>query len=115
MLCAPRCYTISLGPAPAALTSLGPSLSQSIYQDNEEEKLKGVYSLIKYATLCKFMLIPTEESSLTGLAPFDPSRIPGYGDRGWHAAPGYPNHESSPKPLMCRTPTMDPPPYFAFP
>ena len=100
-------HPISLGRAPAPLISLGPSLSQSIYQDNEKEKLKGVYSLIKYATLCKFMLIPTEESSLTRNPP---EYIPGYGNRGWHAAPGYPNHESSPKPLMCRTPTTDPPP-----
>ena len=84
-----------------------PSLSQSIYQDNEKEKLKGVYSLIKYATLCKFMLIPTEESSFPQR--FPPEYIPGYGKRGWHAAPGYPNHKSSPKPLMCRTPTSDPP------
>ena len=103
-------HPISLGPAPAPLISLGPSLSQSIYQDNEKEKLKGVYSLIKYATLCKFMLIPTEESSLTYPADKYPEGIPGYGNRGWHAAPGYPNHESSPKPLMCRTPTTDPPP-----
>ena len=103
-------HPITLGRPPAPLISLGPSLSQSIYQDNEEEKLKGVYSLIKYATLCKFMLIPTEEPSLTGSAAKYPEEIPGYGNRGWHAAPGYPNHESSPKPLMCRTPTTDPPP-----
>ena len=105
-------HPISLGPAPAPLISLGPSLSQSIYQDNEKEKLKGVYSLIKYATLCKFMLIPTEipteESSL--LQGLPPAFIPGYGERGWHAAPGYPTHESSSKPLMCQTLTSDPPP-----
>ena len=32
---------------------------QSIYQDDKEEKLKGVRSLIKYATLCDYMLVPT--------------------------------------------------------
>ena len=103
-------HPISLGRAPAPLISLGPSLSQSIYQDNEEEKLKGVYSLIKYATLCKFMLIPTEELSLNKLSlgkesTKPPAFIPGYGERGWHAAPGYPNHVSSPKPLI-QTPSM---------
>ena len=28
---------------------------QSIYQDDKEEKLKGVKSLIKYATLCDYI------------------------------------------------------------
>ena len=35
---------------------------QSIYQDDEAEKLKGVVSLIRYATLCQYMLVPTEEA-----------------------------------------------------
>jgi hypothetical protein len=30
---------------------------QSIYQDDEAEKLKGVISLIRYATLCQYMLV----------------------------------------------------------
>ena len=109
-LCRRCAYPIKLGLAPVPFISPAPSLSQSIYQDDEKEKLKGVYSLIKYAMLCKFMLIPTEESSLTGNAAMYPEDIPGYGERGWHAAPGYPNRESSPKPLMCRTPTTDLPP-----
>ena len=52
---------------------------QSIYQDDKEEKLKGVRSLIKYATLCDYMLVPTEEERL----PSGPEHIPGYGSRGW--------------------------------
>ena len=56
---------------------------QSIYQDNEAEKLKGVVSLIRYATLCQYMLVPTEEAELVGLADFYPHRIPAYGSRGW--------------------------------
>jgi len=52
---------------------------QSIYQDVEEEKMKGVRSLIKYATLCDYMLVPTEEEKL----PHEPNQIPGYGSRGW--------------------------------
>ena len=31
---------------------------QSIYQDDKEEKLKGVMSLIKYAALSDYMLVP---------------------------------------------------------
>jgi hypothetical protein len=52
---------------------------QSIYQDDKEEKMKGVRSLIKYATLCDYMLVPTEEERL----PYFPEQIPGYGSRGW--------------------------------
>ena len=52
---------------------------QSIYQDDEAEKLKGVKSLIRYATLCQYMLVPTEEESLA----LRPDVIPGYGTRGW--------------------------------
>ena len=58
---------------------------QSIYQDDKAEKLKGVMSLIKYATLCQYMLIPTEEAQLTGNAATYPEEIPGYGKRGWQA------------------------------
>ena len=52
-------------------------------QDDKEEKLKGVRSLIKYATLSDYMLVPTEESALTGDAAKFPEGIPGYGKRGW--------------------------------
>ena len=45
---------------------------QSICQDDEEEKLKGVKSLLRYASLCQYMLIPTEEMKLKA-----------YGSRGW--------------------------------
>ena len=56
---------------------------QSIYQDDEVEKLKGVVSLIRYATLCQYMLVPTEEAELVGNAPSYPEEIPAYGSRGW--------------------------------
>ena len=39
---------------------------QSIHQDDEAMKLKGVESLIKYTTLCEYMLIPTEEEDYPG-------------------------------------------------
>ena len=56
---------------------------QSIYQDDEAEKLKGVVSLIRYATLCQYMLVPTEEAELVGPAAYYPEFIPAYGSRGW--------------------------------
>ncbi len=56
---------------------------QSINQDDEEEKLKGVVSLIRYATLCQYMLVPTEEAELFGDAAGFPAYIPAYGSRGW--------------------------------
>ena len=63
---------------------------QSIYQDDKAEKLKGVKSLIRYATLCQYMLVPTEEAKLEFEAAqyievptFNPTWIPAYGDRGW--------------------------------
>ena len=56
---------------------------QSIYQDDEAEKLKGVISLIRYATLCQYMLVPTEEAQLDILACMGPHEIPAYGSRGW--------------------------------
>ena len=37
-------------------------------------------SLIQYATMCEYMLVPTEEE--VGLG-WRPSEIPGYGTRGW--------------------------------
>ena len=57
-----------------------PALPPAVYQDHKEEKLKGVKSLIQYATMCEYMLVPTEEEGSTGWAPH---RIPGYGTRGW--------------------------------
>ena len=56
---------------------------QSIYQDDEAEKLKGVVSLIRYATLCQYMLVPTDEANLVGYADRYPNHIPAYGSRGW--------------------------------
>ena len=56
---------------------------QSIYQDDEAEKLKGVVSLIRYATLCQYMLVPTEEAKLDEFAAVRPNCIPAYGSRGW--------------------------------
>ena len=56
---------------------------QSIYQDDEAEKLKGVVSLIRYATLCQYMLVPTDEAKLVGFAISYPAFIPAYGSRGW--------------------------------
>ena len=53
---------------------------RAVYQDVKETKLKGVRSLIQYATMCEYMLVPTEEEG--GLA-YIPSHIPGYGTRGW--------------------------------
>ena len=57
-----------------------PALPPAVYQDDKEEKLKGVKSLIQYATMCEYMLVPTEEAGrLLGY----PEEIPGYGTRGW--------------------------------
>ena len=55
-------------------------LPRAVYQDDKEEKLKGVKSLIQYATMCEYMLVPTEEERGTGSFP---NQIPGYGTRGW--------------------------------
>ena len=58
-----------------------PALPPAVYQDHKEEKLKGVKSLIQYATMCEYMLVPTEEERLP--LSLGASRIPGYGTRGW--------------------------------
>ena len=55
--------------------------AQSIHQQDEVEKLKGVASLIRYATLSTYMLVPTEEKSLEKYR--YPESIPHYGTRGW--------------------------------
>ena len=52
-------------------------------QDDKEEKLKGVNSLIKYATLSDYMLVPTDLDELRGNAAKFPEEIPGYGERAW--------------------------------
>ena len=57
-----------------------PYLPPTVYQDHKEEKLKGVKSLIQYATMCEYMLVPTEEE---GRLRSYPNEIPGYGTRGW--------------------------------
>ena len=59
---------------------------QSIYQDDEAEKLKGVVSLIRYATLCQYMLVPTDEEDYGYFVDNEaryPSEIRAYGSRGW--------------------------------
>ena len=53
----------------------------SISQDDEALKLLGIKSLIKYATLSAFMLIPSKETPSI-LEP-NPSDLPGYGSRAW--------------------------------
>ena len=40
-------------------------------------------SLIQYATMCEYMLVPTEEEGGLGGWLGGPDRIPGYGTRGW--------------------------------
>ena len=72
---------ISASPAADAFAACPPPRSlPAVYQDDKEEKLKGVKSLIQYATMCEYMLVPTEEEGGTGWAP---NQIPGYGTRGW--------------------------------
>ena len=46
----------------------------AVYQDDKAKKLDGVKSLIKWATMCQYMLVPTEEEVIN---------LPGYGPRGW--------------------------------
>ena len=56
---------------------------QSIYQDDPATKWKGVESLIKYATLCSYMLVPVDEAKLEWAQEQYPQNIPNYGERGW--------------------------------
>lgn len=53
---------------------------QSIYQDDDEIKYKGVVSLVAYTTMCSYMLIPLDTNTPLSGFPVD---IPNYGDRGW--------------------------------
>ena len=62
-----------------------PPPPRAVYQDDKKEKLKGVKSLIQYATMCEYMLVPTEEKKLGGAAAAYPEEIPQYGRRGWAA------------------------------
>ena len=52
----------------------------AVYQDDKVKKLDGVKSLIQWATMCQYMLIPTEEEEIKARYPED---LPGYGRRGW--------------------------------
>ena len=72
-----------LSPGPSPPPTLAPPLpsAQSIYQDDDETKGKGVVSLIKYATLCKYMLVPLDQRN--GELPMYPDEIKDYGERGW--------------------------------
>ena len=76
---------ISASPAADAFAAC--PLPRAVYQDDKEEKLKGVKSLIQYATMCEYMLVPTEEEiwqgGLTLGLPSRPHQISGYGTRGW--------------------------------
>ena len=59
-------------------------------------------SLIKYSTMCDFLLVPTEEENLSKCGPASATadrflhNVPGYGTRGWWCA------ESSPPPPLLR-------------
>ena len=58
---------------------------QSIYQDDAEIKLQGVRSLIKYTTLCSYMLVPLDQLELEGHEAQYPEDIPDYGSRSWYS------------------------------
>ena len=45
------------------------------------KKLEGVKSLIQWATMCQYMLIPTEKEKFKYIR--YPEELPGYGRRGW--------------------------------
>ena len=62
---------------------------QNIVQDDKAEKLKGVMSLIQYAALSTYMLVPTDVEEAPYLYPGSkPEDIPGYGKRGWRVRRG---------------------------
>ena len=60
---------LTFSPAPAA-----------VYQDDKVKKLEGVKSLIQWATMCQYMLVPTEEEEIETDYP---DLLPDYGPRGW--------------------------------
>ena len=79
----------------------------SIDQDDNEKKLLGVKSLIRYVQLADCVLIPMEEERIDARYP---NQLPGYGQRGrchsrLHHA-GYVEHERSRGPL-CRAVRAD--------
>ena len=55
-------------------------MHRTVYQDDKATKLDGVKSLIKWTTMCQFMLVPTEEERVKAVYPY---HLPGYGGRGW--------------------------------
>ncbi len=56
----------------------------AVSQDDTEQKEKQVRSLIRYATMSQFMLVPTEEEGGAGQdLDWRPQNIPGYGTRAW--------------------------------
>ena len=67
-------------PAPRPLLTPAPCAHRTVYQDEKAKKLDGVKSLIKWATMCQYMLVPTEEKSIEASWP---DGLPGYGPRGW--------------------------------
>lgn len=56
---------------------------QSIHQDHPETLGKGVRSLIKYTTLCTYMLIPVDKAELSYSEATYAEYIPNYGERSW--------------------------------
>ena len=72
--------TPDCSPAPRPLLTPAPCAHRTVYQDEKAKKLDGVKSLIKWATMCQYMLIPTEEEEI--MTNF-PEELPGYGRRGW--------------------------------
>ena len=56
--------TPDCSPAPYPLLTPAPCAHRAVYQDEKAKKLDGVKSLIKWATMCQYMLIPTEEKMI---------------------------------------------------
>ena len=56
---------------------------QSIYQDDAEAKALGIASLLKIATLCRYMLVPVDSPEIAAEAQSDPLALPDYGGRAW--------------------------------
>lgn len=62
---------------------------QSVAQDEKELKMRGVRSLIKFATLADYLLVPLQATEVTGDARTFTEDIPNYGGRGWCRAEYY--------------------------
>ena len=84
-----------------------PRPPQSIYQDDNDTKIKGVKSLIKYTTLSSYMLVPLDMSmgELRWPASSYPESIPSYGERGWWYAAAAPLDPSRSPATPRLTPT----------